>query len=123
VVYLRGNNVGAISGSAADIVVAIGQRLLQNATNHVTNTVNVGVVKTTRLLHLVFYLVRCSGNQPTVSSANLSLTLPLLAFYQQQDSLENGAALNILTAANLTGTISAAVLGNSTFLLRTTAAA
>jgi hypothetical protein len=29
----------------------------------------------------------------------------------------NGAALTSLTAANLTGTISAAVLGNSTFLL------
>jgi hypothetical protein len=60
--------------------------------------------------------VCCSGNQPTkVSSANLSLFLPT-GFYQQQDSQEMGCT-NILTAANLTGTISAAVLGNSTFLL------
>jgi hypothetical protein len=56
-----------------------------------------------------------SGNQPTkVSSANLSLFL-LLVFYQQQFS--GNGALTSLTAANLTGTISAAVLGNSTFLL------
>jgi hypothetical protein len=48
-----------------------------------------------------------SGN--TISSANLLFLL--LVFYQQQDSQEIAA----LTSLQLTGTISAAVLGNSTF--------
>jgi hypothetical protein len=74
------------------------------------------VLQTTRLLHLVFYPASAvSRNQPTkVSSANLSLFLSYWYFISNRIS-GNGAAPNILTAANLTGTISAAVLGNSTF--------
>jgi hypothetical protein len=117
VVYL-GNNVGALSvASAADIVAAIGATFVTNATNatNATNTVNVGVTNDAATYwYFLSWVSAASGNQPTkVSSANLSFVL-LLVFYQQQFS-GNGAALTSLTAANLTGTISAAVLGNSTF--------
>jgi hypothetical protein len=44
------------------IVVAIGQRLLQNATNHNANTVNVGVVKMTRLLS-IWYFILCAAQE------------------------------------------------------------
>jgi hypothetical protein len=62
-------------------------------------------------------------NQPTkVSSANLSF-VPSTGILSATGFSGNGAALTSLTAANLTGTISAAVLGNSTFFIGTTAVA
>jgi hypothetical protein len=116
---LRGNNVGALSvASAADIVAAIGATFVTNATNatNATNTVNVGVTNDAATATPVFlsWVSAASISLPKFQVLIYLLFL-LLVFYQQQDS-QVVAALT-LTAANLTGTISAAVLGNSTFLL------
>jgi hypothetical protein len=110
--------------SAADIV-AIGATFVTNATNatNATNTVNV-VTNDAATATPVFlsWVSAASGNQPTkVSSANLSF-VPSTGILSATGS-GNGAALTSLTAANLTGTISAAVLGNSTFFIGTTAVA
>jgi hypothetical protein len=105
--------------SAADIA-AIGATFVTNATNatNATNTVNVGVTNDAATATPVFLSwVSAAGNQPTkVSSANLSF-VPSTGILSATGFSGNGAALTSLTAANLTGTISAAVLGNSTFLL------
>jgi hypothetical protein len=83
--------LSVISGSAADIVAAIGATFVTNATNatNATNTVNVGVTNdAATATGILSWVSAASGNQPTkVSSANLSLFL-LLVFYQQQDSQE-----------------------------------
>jgi hypothetical protein len=105
--------------SAADIVAAIGATFVTNATNatNATNTVNVGVTNDALLLlGILSWVSAASGNQPTkVSSANLSF-VPSTGILSATGFSGNGAVTS-LTAANLTGTISAAVLGNSTFLL------
>jgi hypothetical protein len=104
--------------SAAD-VAAIGATFVTNATNatNATNTVNVGVTNDAATATPVFLSwVSAASNQPTkVSSANLSF-VPSTGILSATGFSGNGAALTS-TAANLTGTISAAVLGNSTFFL------
>jgi hypothetical protein len=65
-------------------------------------------------------LLRKSANQSF--SANLSF-VPSTGILSATGFSGNGAAPTSLTAANLTGTISAAVLGNSTFFIGTTAVA
>jgi hypothetical protein len=80
------------------------------------------VLQTTRLLLLRYLVSAASGNQPTKVSSNLSF-VPSTGILSATGFSGNGAALTSLTAANLTGTISAAVLGNSTFFIGTTAVA
>jgi hypothetical protein len=84
----------------------------RNHCNHVTKWRAVGVTNHAATATRYFILQCCQEISPPKFHANLSLSL-LLVFYRQQDLRENGAAL---TSQQLTPRYHlAAALGNSTF--------
>jgi hypothetical protein len=125
---LRGNGTNAVSiAGPADVVNALGSTPVNNAIAaatavNSTNTANIAVTNDNAPTTSVFvsWVSGSSGNQATrVTSAALTF-IPSTGVLSATGFSGGGSALTSLTAANLLGTIPAAVLQNSTIFIGTT---
>lgn len=116
---LFGNGTSAVTqATAAQIVAAIGSTFVTNATNSTASSITDDVSSGTTVYPV--FVTTNSGNLPVkVASTKLSF-VPSTGTLSATAFTGNGSELTSLSAANLTGTIAASVLGATTMYVGTT---
>lgn len=117
---LKGNGTGAFTPAVGTDLTAL---IAGNAVTNATNSVNSGITNDIGTATQVFptWVGSNSGNQPSKVSSTALYFIPSTGTFHSTAFTGNGAGLTNLAAANITGTIATAALGNSTLYIGTTA--